>query len=147
MKKTKIFILTLFTALSVEAQNINNNSGELTGNFTPLKKWKFSLATGLSLTSFKTPTMEGNYHNIKALTNYYSASASYAATRKLSLYSAITYYRTSCYGQEKKGLMPFNKDAYETSIGAHYQITPSLSVGFEIKHTENINPYGFYYGY
>lgn len=147
MKKTILFILTLFTALSVEAQNFNNNSGELFGNFTPIKKWKFSLGTGISFTGFKAPAMDCNCHNIKALTNYYSAAASYSATKKLSLYSAITYYRTTCYGSEKKGGMSFDRDAYITSFGANYQITPSFSLGFEIRHAENASPYGFYYGY
>ena len=38
MKKTILFFMTLFTALSVEAQNLSQNSGELFGDFTPIKK-------------------------------------------------------------------------------------------------------------
>jgi hypothetical protein len=153
MKKTIFITAILLAALNVKAQNITDiieqhvSTAEPKLDFKPYDKWHFSFATGISLTCFKTaPTMEGNYRNIKALTNYYSASANYKASPRLSLYSSLTYYKNGFSNASKNDANYFNRDAYTASFGANYQITPSLSVGLEVRQSKNVNPYGFYYG-
>ncbi|MBQ5403700.1 MAG: hypothetical protein IIU11_04970 [Bacteroidales bacterium] len=177
MKKIFTFFVTLLIAFSVKAQEVtsfeeksqmpistsvdmgcsfsNFSNTEYLGartKFQPLKRWDFSLGLGMAFSNFKAPVYSSesgtaNYQNLRALTNYYTASASYRASQKLSIYSSVVYFKNDMLGNNSNKKSPyFNRDAYMATFGATYQITPSFSVGFEVRNSQNVDPYGFYYG-
>ena len=153
MKKTFSIILLSLLSYNVNAQDFTDiqltpeehtTQGKI--NFIPQDKWQFAFSTGISFSNFKAPTTDCNYRNIKALSNYYTLSTNYKATKKMSLYSSVTYLREDYKSQ--KDYFRGNLDGYLTTFGLNYQITPSLSVGFQVSTSKNVNPYyGYYYGY
>lgn len=116
--------------------------------YSASKKLDLSFSAGLMYSNFKTPVLsiennQTSYENMRALTNYYSAQARYYATEKLMITGSLIYQTSSISGGALSSRL--NNDGYIISAGAIYQITPSLSVGFEVNRYNNINPYGIGY--
>ena len=114
------------------------------------KKWSLNFGMGVSYSSLKLRGLSAgpesnvaSYQNLRAITNYYSAGASYRASEKLSLYGDIIYAKTMPVGGCES---PWggNTDAYMATLGATYNITKSLSIGFEVRQSRNVNPYNPY---
>jgi hypothetical protein len=118
-----------------------------TFNYDLSKKWSLNFGMGVSYSNLKLRTFANsedggaNYQNLRAISNYYSAGATYRASERLSLYGDLIYAKTMPVGG---GDNPFgyNNDAYMARFGATYQINKSLSVGFEMSTSRNVNPYG-----
>ncbi len=114
------------------------------------KKWSLNFGMGVAYSSLKLrdlPYSEGgsvSYQNLRAISNYYSAGATYRASDKLSLYGDIIYVKTMPVGGDDNGF--YNTDRYMATFGATYNITKSLSVGFEVRQSRGINPYLNPYG-
>ncbi len=109
------------------------------------KKWNLNFGMGIAYSNWK-PARIGSdenctYDNLRALTTYYSAGAEYRASDKLSLYGDILYYKTTPTSHTSLG----DNDGYMATFGATYNITKSLSVGFEVRSSRNVNPYGLYH--
>ena len=111
------------------------------------KKWSLNFGMGIAYSNFKlrdySNAEQANYANMRAITNYYSAGVTYRASEKLSLYGDIIYARTMPVGG---GSSPYyDGDRYMATFGATYNITKSLSVGFEMRQSRGMNPYGIMY--
>jgi len=118
-------------------------------NYDLSKKWSLNFGMGiaysnLKLRDFAISDQNGaTYQNLRAISNYYSAGATYRASDRLSLYGDLIYIKSTPVGDS-----PFssNTDAYMATFGATYNITKSLSIGFEVRQSRNVNPYNSPYG-
>lgn len=115
-------------------------------NYQATNKLSLSLGLGMAYTNMKFSSLNKYsempaYENLKAITNYYSAAANYQASEKLQITSSVIYFQNNYIGVgEKPG---FNRDAYMATFGANYQITPSFSIGFEVRQSKNISPFDY----
>ncbi|MCQ2253189.1 MAG: outer membrane protein transport protein [Bacteroidales bacterium] len=84
-------------------------------------------------------TEDISYQNMRALTNYYSASAQYQASERCRVYGSVVYASSRMMDNPSSPM----RDKYMATVGATYNITKSLSIGFEVRQS-NINPYYMY---
>lgn len=114
-------------------------------NYDLNKKWSLNFGMGIAYSNLKFRNFANTenaakYDNLRAISNYYSVGATYRATDKLSLYGDLIYAKTMPVGG---GDNPFgNNDAYMATFGATYQINKVFSIGVEVQHARNANPYG-----
>ncbi len=107
-----------------------------------------SIGMGMMYSTLNLSSMEGlaaNGEKIKThtVTNYYSASASYQLSPRSMIYGSIIYAKNLDNGNN--ALSPyFNKDRYMATFGANFNITESLSIGFEVRKAQNMSPYYMY---
>ena len=118
--------------------------------FQPAKRWQVSVDAGVMYSNFKAPvfsdyTETPNYQNLRAITNYYKAEASYLASERLLITGSILYGQNR-YGAPRSKYSS-NNDSYMCSFGATYQITPAFSIGFEVSQYHNMYPMYGGYGY
>ena len=118
-----------------------------TVSFDATKKWSLNFGMGiaysnLSLRSYTGADKSVSYNDLRAITNYYSAGASYRASENLSLYGELIYAKSTPVGGN--ALYGGNRVSYMAVFGATYHITKSLSVGFEVRQSQNMNPYDIY---
>ena len=117
--------------------------------FQPAERWRFSAGFGLMYSNFKAPVFSSynetpDYQNLRAITNFYKASASYLASERLLLTGSIIYgqNRVTTPGTRYSS----SNDAYMCTFGATFKISPSLSIGVEVSRSQNMYPY-YDYGY
>lgn len=114
------------------------------------KKWSLNFGMGLAYSTMKwksLPLDEGgqvSYQNMRAVSNYYSAGATYHASDRLSLYGDLIYVKSVPVGGD--GHCMYDGDRYMATFGATYNITKSLSVGFEVRQSRGFSPYASRYG-
>ena len=98
--------------------------------------------SNLKLHNFEKELAADGLINSHALTNYYTLQASYQVSSKCTMYGSLIYAHNS---MEKEALPPyFSKDRYMAAFGATFNITESLSIGFEVRRSSNM---GAYYGF
>ena len=114
------------------------------------KRFHVNVGFGMSFSSLKAPVFSDyeeapTYQKLRTITNYYSVEASYLASDRLLLTGSIIYANNH-YGEPRTRYNSAN-DGYMATFGATYQITPSLSIGFEVSQSRNIYPVYGGYGY
>lgn len=107
-----------------------------------------SIGMGMMYSTLNLSGLEGfaaNGEKLKnrTVTNYYSASASYQLSPRSMIYGSIIYAKNLDNGSN--ALSPyFSKDRYMATFGANFNITESLSIGFEVRRAQNMGPYYMY---
>ncbi|MCQ2250077.1 MAG: hypothetical protein MJZ66_03095 [Bacteroidales bacterium] len=90
----------------------------------------------LRLRSFAGETSAEN--NLRAISNYYQASARYSVSEKCDVYGSLMYWRGNSLDRN-----PYSrgKDSYMATFGASFSITESLHIGIEVRRAENVSPF------
>lgn len=117
--------------------------------FQPGKRWQVTAGMGMAISNFKAPVFTSysetpDYQNLRAISNYYNAEVAYMASERLLVTGSIIYGQSRFVGQHKYSS---TDDGYICTFGATYQITPGLSIGFEVSRAQNMYPVYGGYGY
>jgi len=91
--------------------------------------------SNLKLRNFEDETSAES--SMRAITNYYSVAASYRVSPKCDVYGSLIYMRDD-FGA-KSQFSPQNR--YMATFGATFNITESLSIGIELRKSENMSPF------
>ncbi|MBR4325934.1 MAG: outer membrane protein transport protein [Bacteroidales bacterium] len=110
------------------------------------KKWSLNFGMGVAYSTFKLKNLAcnedvANYQNLRAISNYYSAGATYRATERLSLYGNIIYEKSMPVGGGNANGLTMDNDRYMATFGATYRFSEKFSIGVEFSHAHDTNPY------